>query len=80
MCGDSVDPIPHLKFEKMQAPFQNQEGACVERRQRRLNRILVAKLGQDGHDRGSKIIATGFADLGFVVDIGPLFPSPFSNA
>ena len=41
MCGDSVDPIPHLKFEKMQAPFQNQEGACVERRQRRLNRILA---------------------------------------
>ena len=36
-------------------------------------RILVAKVGQDGHDRGSKVIASGFADLGFDVDIGPLF-------
>lgn len=36
-------------------------------------RILVAKVGQDGHDRGGKVIATGFADLGFDVDIGPLF-------
>jgi len=39
-------------------------------------RILVAKVGQDGHDRGAKIIATGFADLGFDVDIGPLFQTP----
>ncbi|HSN44751.1 MAG TPA: methylmalonyl-CoA mutase [Casimicrobiaceae bacterium] len=39
-------------------------------------RIMVAKLGQDGHDRGAKIIATGFADLGFDVDIGPLFQTP----
>ena len=39
-------------------------------------RILIAKLGQDGHDRGAKIIATGFADLGFDVDIGPLFQTP----
>ena len=39
-------------------------------------RILVAKMGQDGHDRGAKIIATGFADLGFDVDIGPLFQTP----
>lgn len=39
-------------------------------------RILVAKMGQDGHDRGSKVIATSFADLGFDVDIGPLFQSP----
>lgn len=39
-------------------------------------RILVAKLGQDGHDRGAKIIATGFADLGFDVDLGPLFQTP----
>lgn len=36
-------------------------------------RILVAKVGQDGHDRGGKVIATGFADMGFDVDIGPLF-------
>ncbi|MFZ5999797.1 MAG: methylmalonyl-CoA mutase [Bacteroidota bacterium] len=39
-------------------------------------RILIAKMGQDGHDRGAKIIATGFADLGFDVDIGPLFQTP----
>ncbi len=39
-------------------------------------RILIAKLGQDGHDRGARIIATGFADLGFDVDIGPLFQTP----
>ncbi len=39
-------------------------------------RILIAKLGQDGHDRGSKVIATAFADLGFDVDIGPLFQTP----
>jgi methylmalonyl-CoA mutase len=39
-------------------------------------RILVAKLGQDGHDRGAKVIATAFADLGFDVDVGPLFQTP----
>ncbi|KAL5007647.1 hypothetical protein ScPMuIL_016453 [Solemya velum] len=39
-------------------------------------RILVAKVGQDGHDRGGKVIATGFADLGFDVDVGPLFATP----
>lgn len=39
-------------------------------------RILVAKMGQDGHDRGAKVIASGFADLGFDVDIGPLFSTP----
>ncbi|CEF67364.1 Methylmalonyl-CoA mutase, mitochondrial [Strongyloides ratti] len=39
-------------------------------------RIMVAKLGQDGHDRGAKIVATGFADLGFDVDVGPLFQTP----
>ena len=39
-------------------------------------RILIAKIGQDGHDRGQKVIATAFADLGFDVDIGPLFSTP----
>jgi methylmalonyl-CoA mutase len=43
-------------------------------------RILVAKMGQDGHDRGSKIISTAFADLGFDVDIGPLFQTPHETA
>merc|ERR1719356_77363 len=48
--------------------FQDSEG--------RRPRILVAKMGQDGHDRGAKVIATGFSDLGFDVDIGPLFQTP----
>ena len=39
-------------------------------------RIMVAKMGQDGHDRGAKVIASGFADLGFDVDVGPLFQTP----
>jgi methylmalonyl-CoA mutase len=39
-------------------------------------RILVAKMGQDGHDRGQKVIASAFADLGFDVDVGPLFSTP----
>jgi methylmalonyl-CoA mutase len=43
-------------------------------------RILIAKMGQDGHDRGQKVIATAFADLGFDVDIGPLFQSPAETA
>jgi methylmalonyl-CoA mutase len=43
-------------------------------------RIMVAKMGQDGHDRGAKVIATSFADMGFDVDIGPLFQTPFEAA
>ncbi len=39
-------------------------------------RILVAKMGQDGHDRGAKVVSTSFADIGFDVDIGPLFQTP----
>jgi len=52
--------------------FEEQEG--------RRPRILVAKLGQDGHDRGSRVISTSFADLGFDVDIGPLFQTPAEAA
>ena len=48
--------------------FANEKG--------RRPRIMIAKMGQDGHDRGAKIIATSFADLGFDVDIGPLFQTP----
>ena len=48
--------------------FANLEG--------RRPRIMIAKLGQDGHDRGAKVVATGYADLGFDVDIGPLFQTP----
>jgi len=52
--------------------FQKNEG--------RRPRILVAKMGQDGHDRGQKVIATAFADLGFDVDVGPLFQTPEETA
>lgn len=43
-------------------------------------RIMVAKMGQDGHDRGAKVVSTGFADIGFDVDIGPLFQTPAETA
>jgi len=43
-------------------------------------RIMIAKLGQDGHDRGAKVVATGYADIGFDVDIGPLFQTPHEAA
>jgi methylmalonyl-CoA mutase len=56
------------KAERMVAEFEKAEG--------RRPRILVAKMGQDGHDRGAKVIATAFADIGFDVDIGPLFQTP----
>ena len=48
----------------------------VARQEGRRPRIMIAKMGQDGHDRGAKVIATSFADLGFDVDIGPLFQTP----
>jgi methylmalonyl-CoA mutase len=57
---------------KMVAAFAQAEG--------RRPRILVAKVGQDGHDRGQKVIASAFADLGFDVDIGPLFATPAEAA
>jgi methylmalonyl-CoA mutase len=50
--------------------------ADFERAEGRRPRILVAKMGQDGHDRGQKVIASAFADLGFDVDVGPLFQTP----
>jgi len=43
-------------------------------------RIMIAKMGQDGHDRGAKVVATGYADLGFDVDVGPLFQTPAETA
>jgi methylmalonyl-CoA mutase len=56
------------RVQKLVREFETQEG--------RRPRILVAKIGQDGHDRGQKVIASAFADLGFDVDIGPLFATP----
>ena len=57
-----------LKAKKMADAFAEAQG--------RRPRIMVAKMGQDGHDRGAKVVATGYADLGFDVDIGPLFQTP----
>ena len=57
-----------MKIEEKIAKFASAQG--------RRPRILVVKLGQDGHDRGAKVIATAFADMGFDVDIGPLFQTP----
>ena len=53
---------------------------AFEAEEGRRPRILVAKVGQDGHDRGQKVIASAFADLGFDVDIGPLFATPAEAA
>jgi len=52
------------------------EITAFAKEQGRRPRVMIAKLGQDGHDRGSKVVATAFADLGFDVDIGPLFQTP----
>jgi methylmalonyl-CoA mutase len=60
------------RVQKLVAGFEQDEG--------RRPRILVAKIGQDGHDRGQKVIASAFADLGFDVDIGPLFATPAEAA
>ena len=61
--------------EEMMEEVRKMTDEFAEREGRR-PRIMVAKMGQDGHDRGAKVIATAFADLGFDVDIGPLFQTP----
>ncbi len=60
------------RVRSMTDEFEEQEG--------RRPRIMIAKMGQDGHDRGAKVISTAFADLGFDVDIGPLFQTPEETA
>ena len=60
------------KAKKMADEFAQKEG--------RRPRIMIAKMGQDGHDRGAKVVATSYADLGFDVDIGPLFQTPAEAA
>ncbi|HRW30926.1 MAG TPA: methylmalonyl-CoA mutase family protein, partial [Emcibacteraceae bacterium] len=67
------------KGDKNYVEIQNKITAFMEKVGRR-PRILVAKMGQDGHDRGAKIIATAFADIGFDVDVGPLFQTPAETA
>ncbi len=64
--GEETDAVSSVR--ELVEQFSEREG--------RRPRILVAKMGQDGHDRGQKVIATAFADLGFDVDIGPLFSTP----
>tara|TARA_Y100001970_G_scaffold150948_1_gene185032 strand:- start:2579 stop:4756 length:2178 start_codon:yes stop_codon:yes gene_type:complete len=68
--GDETEPVNSVRALVEQ--FSVLEG--------RRPRILIAKMGQDGHDRGQKVIATAFADLGFDVDIGPLFSTPAEAA
>ena len=63
------------KFAKAQAMAD--EFAKLEGRR---PRIMIAKMGQDGHDRGAKVVATGYADIGFDVDMGPLFQTPAETA
>ncbi|MEU8144343.1 methylmalonyl-CoA mutase [Nonomuraea sp. NPDC048901] len=66
---DEAGPAANIeRVRRASADFERAEG--------RRPRILVAKMGQDGHDRGQKVIATAFADLGFDVDVGPLFQTP----
>lgn len=66
-----ADPVT-ARAKAMVEAFEQADG--------RRPRILIAKMGQDGHDRGQKVIATAFADLGFDVDIGPLFQTPAEAA
>ncbi|HEY0253980.1 MAG TPA: methylmalonyl-CoA mutase, partial [Kofleriaceae bacterium] len=68
--GEQADAIVKMRARTQQ--FLDREG--------RRPRILIAKMGQDGHDRGQKVIASAFADLGFDVDIGPLFQTPEETA
>jgi len=70
--SESSEDKNFRKARKLAAEFARLEG--------RQPRIMVAKMGQDGHDRGAKVISTGYADIGFDVDIGPLFQTPAEAA
>ena len=63
---------------KQDSDFEKAKAMCAEfaKKEGRQPRIMIAKLGQDGHDRGAKVVATGYADVGFDVDMGPLFQTP----
>jgi methylmalonyl-CoA mutase len=65
-AGEKVDSVERV--QRMTAAFKENEG--------RPPRVLVSKVGQDGHDRGQKVVASAFSDLGFDVDVGPLFATP----
>ncbi len=66
--SESGEDHNYIRAREMVAEFAGLEG--------RQPRILIAKMGQDGHDRGAKVVSTGYADIGFDVDIGPLFQTP----
>jgi len=70
--GEMENSESAKRVGKLVAEFEAKEG--------RRPRILIAKMGQDGHDRGQKVVASSFADLGFDVDIGPLFQTPEESA
>ena len=70
--AEAMEDKDFIKGKELADQFAELEG--------RRPRIMVAKMGQDGHDRGAKIISTSFADLGFDVDIGPLFQTPAEAA
>jgi methylmalonyl-CoA mutase len=70
--SESRDDENFAKAREMADKFAELEG--------RRPRIMIAKMGQDGHDRGAKVVATGYADIGFDVDIGPLFQTPAEAA
>ena len=70
--NETNDDPEFAKAQKMVAEFAKREG--------RQPRIMIAKMGQDGHDRGAKVVATGYADCGYDVDMGPLFQTPEESA
>lgn len=70
--SESKDDALYQQAKEYVGKFAEQEG--------RQPRIMIAKMGQDGHDRGAKVVSTGYADLGFDVDIGPLFQTPAEAA
>ena len=70
--SEAMENTEMAKAQKMADDFAEKEG--------RRPRIMIAKMGQDGHDRGAKVIATSFADIGFDVDMGPLFQTPAEAA
>ena len=77
----SVSGVYTAEFGKADALGAiRQQVEAFQAREGRRPRILVAKMGQDGHDRGAKVVATAYADMGFDVDIGPLFQSPEETA
>jgi methylmalonyl-CoA mutase len=70
--AESTEDQTFIEAKKLVARFAGLEG--------RQPRIMIAKMGQDGHDRGAKVVSTGYADIGFDVDIGPLFQTPAEAA